>query len=254
MLRSIRCGGQSRARYRRRRQRRSTAHRRPHRCGRACPAVRCRRSTRRVEAGAVIGDLEADRVRVLVQRDHDLHLGPAVLGRVLDRLTAAVVDRRLELGRVAAHPAAADAHSRPCGLVQQRIDAGQLGRQGEPNTHRDQALLDPIVEILLQHLSLPVEGFDDFVPATRRRQGARRCSSETALLGRRRSQSGRRCEPCRRVSTVSRCLESLDRGALLRGTTNGGPVTRPDGSAGSARRSRASRTSWSRSGPARSRR
>ena len=47
------------------------------------------------EAGAVVGhgELQFAGVRGLLERDGDLDVGPAVLGRVLNGLEAAVVDR-----------------------------------------------------------------------------------------------------------------------------------------------------------------
>jgi hypothetical protein len=55
-----------------------------------------------IEAGPVVLDLEAQCVCVGVERDGDLRGGPTVLGRVLDRLDAAVVDRRFHFGGMAA--------------------------------------------------------------------------------------------------------------------------------------------------------
>src|SRR5829696_4288826 len=62
-----------------------------------------------VEAGAVVADLEAQRMLRRPEDDADLGGALGVLDRVLDRLDAREVDRGLDLGRIAPHGAHLDA-------------------------------------------------------------------------------------------------------------------------------------------------
>jgi hypothetical protein len=142
-------------------------------------------------------------MRAFVQDDRDAHRGPAVSSGVPDRLAAAVVDRRFQLGWVATEPGASDVDRTRggAGNVSQRSDesevgqhlrlepmshvpqlanrviealadleeqpvktsiaVGQLAGEAEPDAHRHQALLDPVVEIAFQQLPLHINRLRD---------------------------------------------------------------------------------------------
>jgi hypothetical protein len=86
-----------------------------------------------------------------------------MLGRVLDRFEAAVVDRGLEFRLVAADTFAANGE-RGDRMLKRRdqaafdpvVGTGQLARERELDPYRDQALLDPVVEIALELSALIV--------------------------------------------------------------------------------------------------
>ena len=80
-----------------------------------------------VEAGAVVADLEAQLAVVRAEAGRDVRGRAAVLGRVLERLQAAVVDRGLDLGRVAADAPAGDLE-RPRPLAPDGAQRGQRAR------------------------------------------------------------------------------------------------------------------------------
>ena len=105
---------------------------------------------RQVEARTVIAHLEAEMPVLREERRRDVGVRPGVLRRVLKRLETAVVDRRLDLRRIAADAAPGQLHpSRP--PQRHRAQRGQqpsIGEQAREDPVRQIAqLLDRLVEI-----------------------------------------------------------------------------------------------------------
>ena len=128
---------------------------RSRRRGRACSSCRLQPAPgREVEAGAVIGDLEAKGRRR--RRAHANRHGRAVAGvlrGVLQRFEAAEVDRRLDVGRIATEPLCLDAgrNRRAEGRRRERVREPAILEERRVDTVREiaklvQRLLDLVVQ------------------------------------------------------------------------------------------------------------